>query len=92
MPGIRYTVCLRKSVEAALANLFLDRPADRKQISAAMNDVDRLLAVDPDRKGQPDPVHEGVRFIVSGPLRFDFSIHEADRKVEILTLAFSTDC
>jgi hypothetical protein len=79
----RYTVTWWPEAEAELANLWLSS-ADRKAISDASNQIDRLLAIDPDTVGEA--AGDRLRILEIPPLRILFGYHELDRRVSVLSV------
>ena len=77
---MRYTVTWDPSAEAELMAIWLGAP-DRQAVTDAANEIDRLLANDPQLKGQP---FYGDRILVASPLAVTFSVSPDDRRVRVL--------
>lgn len=77
---MRYTVIWLKDAEAELALLW-NSAADHKELSKASHEIDRLLAVDAERRGES--LREGMRALEVAPLRVVYSVREEDRIVEV---------
>jgi hypothetical protein len=59
----------------------LERSERRKEVSKASYEIDQLLAIDAERRGES--LHEGMRALEISPLRAIFSVNEKDRTVEV---------
>lgn len=77
---MRYTVIWLKDAEIELTEIWNDT-RDRKEVSKASREIDRLLANDAGRRGKP--LQEGLRALDIAPLRVIFSVKEEDRIVEV---------
>jgi hypothetical protein len=75
---IRYTALWRRDVEGELAQIWCDA-TNRAEISAAANQIEIDLAVDPHQKGEPS-AHDSRSF-TSGLITVNFRVDEGDRKV-----------
>ncbi|HEY7152899.1 MAG TPA: hypothetical protein VH575_02970 [Gemmataceae bacterium] len=76
---MRYTVVWAPRAENRLADIYnqaLDKPA----VTAASNEIDRLLANDADRKGRP---LNGDRFLTVPPLTVIFVVSPDDCLVQV---------
>jgi hypothetical protein len=78
---IKYMVSWDYRAEQDLAEVWVNA-TDRAAVSAASREIDKALAYDADRKG--DPLSEGLRAINIGPLRAVFEVSEQDRKVVVV--------
>jgi hypothetical protein len=76
---MRYTVVWAPDAENRLADLYYHAP-DKAAVTAASNEIDRVLANDADRKGQP---LNGDRFLSIPPLTVVFVVSPDDRLVEV---------
>jgi len=79
----RYTVTWLKEVEGDLARLWMGSP-DRPAVATAANLIDLELAYDAGRKG--NTVSEGLRSFYVPPLYVLYTVREADRLVELVSL------
>lgn len=77
---MRYTVIWLKDAETELAMLW-NSATDHKEISKASHEIDRLLAIDAERRGET--LREGMRALEIAPLRVVYSVREEDRIVEV---------
>ena len=77
----RYTLTWLEDVQNQLAQLWIDAP-DKQAVTNAVNEIDRELAIDADRKGEP--VAEGLRTLYAPPVHVLFSVREEDRIVEVV--------
>lgn len=77
---MRYTVIWLKDAETELALLW-NSAADHKELSNASYEIDRLLAIDAERRGES--LREGMRALEIAPLRVVYSVREEDRIVEV---------
>ncbi|MBW3543774.1 MAG: type II toxin-antitoxin system RelE/ParE family toxin [Planctomycetes bacterium] len=80
---MRYTVIWVRGVRERLTTIWLDA-TDREAITKASHAIDVELAVDPSRKGSP--LREGLRVLEIPPLRVLYSVQDADRIVEVLSI------
>ena len=80
---MRYTVVWTPAAEQDLAAVWLDAE-DRQAVTSASNLIDRLLASDPDTRGETR--FDTVRTLVVSPLGVDFEFIEEDRIVWVLSV------
>jgi hypothetical protein len=80
---MRYTVLWTPSAEQDLAAVWTASP-DRDAVTAAPNEIDRVLADDPDQQGTVN--FDTVRTLVVEPLGVDFDVVEPDRIVYVLAV------
>ena len=78
-----YTVLFEPAATAGLADAWL-RSVDRKAVTEASDDAERLLAERPLAVGVE--VHEGLRRLDQPPLRRLYEVRDADRKVLVTGL------
>jgi len=80
---MRYTVIW---TPAALDNLaaISNKAEDRNAVSAASNEMDRVLAASP--RAQGESRRGNVRVMFASPLGAEYEIVEDDRKVEVLAV------
>ncbi|MBA3482465.1 MAG: type II toxin-antitoxin system RelE/ParE family toxin [Pirellulales bacterium] len=71
-----------------LARLWVE-DTSRQQIAEAADEIDRVLAVDPEARGEPGP--EGFRRLTIRPLTVQFAVEEPDRMVIVVTVRLLTD-
>lgn len=79
----RYSVTWRKTAQNQLADLWTIGP-ERAAIAAAANSIDQELSNDPASKGYP--VSPALRGLHVPPLQVLYSIREADRLVEVISV------
>lgn len=79
-----YSVNWTRRARTHLAALWL-QALDRRAVTAAQAQVDRLLAFDP--LGNGVPVSEGLYAIDVCPLRALFKISDADRRVTVVSVS-----
>jgi hypothetical protein len=77
----RYTVVWIESALGELADEWMKAP-DRNAVTAAVNSIDKELAVDAASKGVE--MTDGMRAYFSPPIRVLYRIREDDRIVEVL--------
>jgi hypothetical protein len=77
----RYTVVWLESALGELADEWMNSP-DRNAVNAAVNAIDKELAVDAAIKGVA--LSEEMRAYFSFPIRVLYSVREDDRIVEVL--------
>jgi hypothetical protein len=77
---MNYTVDWLTTAEDSLAEAWL-QAADPGAVTAAQNQIDRMLARDPINNGQY--LHEGLYRIVVDPLTAFYSVSTARRQVEV---------
>ena len=71
-----------------LARLWVEGPS-RQQIAEAADEIDRVLAVDPEASAEPGP--EGLWRLTLRPLTVQFALEEPDRKVIVVTVRLQAD-
>jgi hypothetical protein len=71
-----------------LAELWLDNPAIRNEITVAVNEIDSLLAQSPGSIGEARGAANQTRFVVRPPVAILFVIREDDRQVRVLEIKF----
>jgi hypothetical protein len=76
----RYTVVYLADAEAELASIWNEKD-DRSRVRLAADQAEQLLAANPETRS--DFLSEGLWRLQIEPLRFFFSIREADRIVEV---------
>jgi plasmid stabilization system protein ParE len=76
---MKYTVVWLPAALNQLADLWNHAP-DRKAITEAADRIDRLLAVDPEMRGQ---AYQGRRILFQPPLAVRFAVRPDDRLVEV---------
>jgi hypothetical protein len=77
---MRYTVVWVPAAQNRLADLWV-QALDRAAVSAASDEIDRLLRDDPDQKGQPLGRNRGLTV---APLSVLFTVSPDDRLVEVV--------
>ena len=85
----RYTVVGDRSALKRLADLWLDNPAIRQEITDAANEVETTLAHEPKRLGIPTPGR--ARLVVRPPLAVLYVPYEEDRQVHVILVKFWDD-
>jgi hypothetical protein len=80
---MRYTVLWTPAAEQNLAAVWVDAD-DRNALTSAANTIDRLLAIDPESRGELR--FDTVRTFSVPPLGVDFEIVEQDRVVWVLSV------
>ena len=78
-----FTVTYHPDAEAGLATAWADA-VDRSAAAAAVDRVDRLLRERPESAGRD--LHEGLRSVEDGPLKFLFEVHPDDRRVLVTSV------
>jgi hypothetical protein len=76
----RYTVTYGIVAQDDIAREWL-QATDRRSVTKATHEIDRLLAIELLSKGKD--VCEGLRKLIVEPLAVQFSVEEADRRVTI---------
>jgi hypothetical protein len=76
----RYTVVWSQEALDLLAQIWISAD-DKQEVTAASDEIDRELAVDPESKG--DLEGERIRVLRIPPLRVTFSVHVDDRIVRV---------
>jgi len=82
----RFTVVWSGSAQARLAELWLDNPAIRREITEAADQIDRALAQAPESVGMS--VSSRSRLVVHPPLSILFWTSESDRRVRVIYVKF----
>jgi len=77
-----FTVVWKTIAEDDLADIWIGHPTERKAITKAANQIDALLRVDPQSKG--DPHSEETRSLQVPPLGIIFQAYESDLLVRVL--------
>jgi hypothetical protein len=85
----RFTVVWSRAAMARLAELWLDNPAIRREISEAADQIDRALAQAPESIGMS--VSARSRLAVHPPLSVLFWISHSDRQVRVIYIKFWDD-
>jgi hypothetical protein len=75
-----YTVVWIPRALAMLAEIWNDAP-DRGAVTAASAEIDRLLRLDPDKRGRR---FRSQRLLLVPPLAVTFSVDAGDRMVKVL--------
>ena len=83
-----FTVTLHPDAEAGLATAWADA-VDRGAVAAAADRLDRMLRVRPGTAGRE--LHEGLRTVKDGPLKFLFEVHPDDRWVHVTAVRLLRD-
>jgi hypothetical protein len=78
---VTYTVRWKRSALDQLAQLWLDAP-DRSQVTAAVAEIDRLLATRPYDESESRP--DDIRILFSPPIGVFFEVKESTRIVYVL--------
>jgi hypothetical protein len=76
-----FTVVWTAAAERELTAIWL-APANRAVVSAAANEIDRTLRVDPDQQGESRDF--GQRILLETPLGVTFEVFSDDKLVHIL--------
>ena len=84
---MKFTVVWTPAVERDLAELWLEYPTWRTEISQAANEVDSFLRRDPEKHGESR--FENVRFCFWSPLAVDYRVFPDDLRVEIIGITFA---
>jgi hypothetical protein len=83
-----FTVTYKPSAEQELAEAWINAP-NRQAVTDAANRIDRLLRLDPHNQGES---RDGdTRLLFERPLAVHFEIHDEDRWVEVLEVAWIGD-
>jgi len=85
----RFTVVWSRSTKRRLAELWLDNPGIRQEITDAADQIDRALALSPESIGIS--VSSRSRLVVHPPLSVLFWISHADRQVRVIYIRHWTD-
>ena len=84
----RFTVTLHPDAEAGLATAWADA-VDRGAVAAAADRLDRTLRERPEGAGRE--LHEGLRTVEDGPLKFLFEVRPDDRWVHVTAVRLLRD-
>ena len=79
-----FTVVWKNIAEDELAAIWVQHPAERNAITKGANQIDALLRIDPQSKG--DPHWKGKRILHVSPLLIIFQTHETDLLVRVLAV------
>jgi hypothetical protein len=82
----RYTVVWDGFAQRKLAELWLNNPAIRRDVTNAVNEIDGLLSQSPATLGIP-ALGRG-RIVVRPPVSVLFLLREDDRQVRVLDIKF----
>jgi hypothetical protein len=83
---VKYTVrWTRKARLEQLAQVWLDAPG-RNAVTAAANEVDRLLAADPALQGESRSA--GLRVLIVDPLMVGYSVDEERMRVIVFSVRY----
>ena len=82
---MKFTVVWTPNAERRLADLWLSRPQLQCEITAAANEVDTRLRLNP--LGQGESRAGSLRIMLIGPLIVDFEVVLDDQRVEVLNVA-----
>ncbi|MBL8800245.1 MAG: hypothetical protein JNM56_40565 [Planctomycetia bacterium] len=82
---MKYTVDWEPGAVAALAAIWL-QAANRQAVTAAQDEIDRLLAADP--QGNGTAIVEGLYAIDAYPLRAQFKVSDAQPTVRVVAVAW----
>jgi hypothetical protein len=85
----RFTVVWSRSAKRRLAELWLDNPGIRQDITDAADQIDRALALSPESIGIS--VSTRSRLVVHPPLSVLFWTSQADRQVRVIYAKHWTD-
>ena len=83
---MRHTVIWAASATARLAELWDVNRAVQSEIAKASDEIDRSLAVSPERFGKP--ISARTRQLVQPPLAVLFTILSDDRRVDVIFVKF----
>jgi hypothetical protein len=90
MNGKYKVVWRRHLIDIQLARFVvtaMQRGESVAAITAAMNEIDRLLSENPQRQGESRPNFE--RILIASPLAVDFEVHEGERIVYVLRARYA---
>jgi hypothetical protein len=85
----RFTVVWSRSAKRRLAELWLDNPAIRREVTEAADQIDRALAQVPTTIGIS--VSPRSRLVVHPPLSVLYWISENDKQVRVIHVSFWDD-
>jgi len=80
---MRFTVAWKPWAKERLAEIWIEA-TDRRSVSSAANEIDRLLRNDPQSRGESRD--EFSRILIVLPLAVVYEIHERDRMVSVLSV------
>ena len=84
-----YTVTWAPDAIAALARLWNENPAIKREVTAAADQIDQILKTQPGQFGeQTSPIH---RQAVVYPLKVLFAISEPDCRVRVIYVKYWLD-
>jgi hypothetical protein len=78
---MKYTVIWKRAAEKLLAQIWLDTN-DRTAVTQASHQIDQLLKLDPEDKGESRPNNR--RILMVHPLAVIYKVEPLDRKVFVL--------
>ncbi len=78
---MKWTVVWLQSSMDAVAETWLQYPAQRTDITRACHEIDRILSTTPQESGAS--LAEGLLILDVLPLRVVYSVSVADRRVEV---------
>jgi hypothetical protein len=87
----RFTVVWSSSARARLAELWLDNPAVRHEITEAVNALDAALSKTPANIGVPAAPGAHARLVVNPPISLTYVVRYDDREVRITGVKFWDD-
>ena len=80
---MKYSVDWAPDAESELAEIWVNQPDERRNISMAQNQIDRLLTRDP--LGYSSMLSEGLYAIVVQPLRIIFEVSNTEMSVRVVS-------
>ena len=81
---MKFTVYWTPDAERDLAELWLNEPHLKADITQAADEVDRLLRRDPEREGESR--FEAARILFVPPLVVDYQVSPDDLRVDVIGL------
>jgi len=82
----RYTVTWKPQAKARLAKMWNENPRIRADISSASDEIDRLLAIEPEHVGNAQSANSRVCTVP--PLEVLFSFSADDQTVRVIYVKF----
>jgi len=82
---MKYTVTYSAFADRQLTDIWIEAP-DRKAVSDASSDIDRVLGQRASQIGTPNL--DGWRGLVAPPLAITFKVSEEDRLVTVLSVRY----
>ena len=82
---MKFTVIWTPNAERRLAELWMCQPSLKREITAAANEVDARLRLNP--LGQGESRVGALRIMLVEPLIIDFEVVLDDQRVEVLNVA-----